>query len=109
MIRKIPENKYIGLPCSVVAVSCAKGELIMATTRADGWMSLQGMNKFVRNNFQVKKYQYYKRGERTKLKDYNFTGKAIAIVLGHCIYVNGNSYYSFFDNADDDVVAVWFI
>lgn len=109
MIRKIPENIYIGLPCSIVAVSCAKGELTMATTRADGWMTLQGMNKFVRANLPVKKYLYFKRGERTKLKDFIFTDNAVVMVLGHSIYVEGNTYYSFFDNSNDDVVAVWYL
>lgn len=110
MKQIIPDNKYNGLPCSIVAVSCAKKELVMtSTSHTDGWMTLKDNNKYVRENLDVKKYVYYKRNERPLLKDLHLTGKGIVVVLGHCVYVDREEYYSFFDNENDEVVAVWFL
>lgn len=112
-----------GLPCSVVAVSCAldnetwSNSPLIAPGRSDGYVTLQEMNKFVRHNLAVKKRIDFKRGERPKLKHLPAVlkkmlpkiveRKAIVCVLGHYLYFDGKDYYSFFNNKEDDVVAVW--
>lgn len=37
------------------------------------------------------------------------TNRAAVCVLGHFIYVNGEDYWSFFNNENDPVVCVWYI
>lgn len=110
-------------PCSVVAVSTALGKETWPTfqqnrqMRSDGYMPLETMNKFVRDNLHVRKRITYKRGERPKLRELpqiladKFPlmqeRKAVVCVLGHYLYLAGDVSYSLFDNVDDDVVSVW--
>ena len=43
---------------------------------------------------------------RKTLKEFHLEN-AIVCCYGHFIYLNGDNYYSFFDNENDKVVAVW--
>ena len=109
MIRHNPSPALSQCPCSVVAVASALGHRPEGEPqlRADGYATLAAANKFIRANLPVKRRKDYKRGERPTLRDLNYDGKAIVCVLGHYIYLDGDDYYSFFDNDNDDVVAVW--
>ena len=121
-MKKItPDAIYEGLPCSVVAVGCAKGiarkddlrALISKDLQEDGYLSLNGMNKLIRANLRVKNRVIYKRGERPMLVEFAHGAgkgkKAIICVLGHYIYFDGKDYYSYFFNGKDQVVSVWYL
>ena len=118
-MRKIPKNKYKGLPCSYVGTGCAFEDLTGERFTAplpegladNGWATLRKLNSYVREHLPVKKQIYYKRTDRFKLRDFLKTNKGPAgvCVLGHFIYVNDDTYWSFFDNRNDDVVCVWYI
>lgn len=118
MKRITPKDFYLDLPCSVVSIGCASETLhgsfdygkIKAFSEIasanDNYATLRSVNEQVRKFFNVKKYTYYTRAERRTLKE--FSGiNAIVCVVGHFIYLHGNEYYSFFDNENDKVVAVW--
>lgn len=116
MNRIEPSLLYNQMPCSIVAISCACGNLqhVLKESealdyRADGYLTLQQMNKLVRSCLSVKRRIDFKRGERPKLKDLHIDEKAIVCVLGHYLYLNNDIYYSFFDNDEDDVVAAWLL
>lgn len=121
MKRIIPNVIYEGLPCSVVALGCAKGiakksdlgGLISNELQEDGYLSLNGMNKLIRANLRVQKRVIYKRGERPMLVAFAHGAgkgkKAIICVLGHYIYFDGKDYYSYFFNGKDQVVSVWYL
>lgn len=109
---------YSGLPCSFVAVNCARQmnnenpafcvtEMPEGLRKSDGYLTLNGLNKYSRAHLNVAKRKDYRRGERPKLRDLHLDGKAVVVVYGHCIYVDGETYYSYFENEDDEVVAVW--
>ena len=111
MQQIIPHEDLVGVPCSVVAVSCAlgwtpaKGPVLYES----GYATLAEANKYIRANLPVKKRIDYKRGERPALKDLHLTGKAVVCVYGHFIFVDGEKYWSFFHNENDAVVAVWLL
>lgn len=131
--RIIPKMQYYGSPCSHVAVQTARDELIMDDIRPvgdkwlprikskDGWCTLSDMNRCVRKYFNVAKRVDYKRGQRPTLSYFlrnieNMFGNeylsysAIIVVYGHCIFMDKNkNYYSYYENEDDEVVAVWFL
>lgn len=118
-MRITPSNKYKGLPCCYVGTGCAYEDITNERFKAklpeglgkSGWATLQILNSFVRDNLPVEKKVYYKRADRFKLRDFlkQNTKKAGVCVLGHFIYVNGDKYWSFFNNLDDEVVCVWYI
>lgn len=115
MIRNEPQSALHGYPCSVVAVASALGRLPDGTPeylqklKADGYATLQIANRFIRDNLPVKKRTDYKRGQRPKLKDLHLDGQALVCVYGHMIYLDHESYWSFFANEEDDVVTVWLL
>ena len=121
MKRITPDAIYEGLPCSVVAVGCALGitrkndlkALFSDELKADGYLSLNGMNKLIRANLNVKNRVNYKRGERPLLVEFAHGSgkgkKAVICVLGHYIYFDGKDYYSYFFNGQDRVVSVWYL
>ena len=119
IVRENPNSFYRETPCSVVAVGTAlnmqgrnlKISDIPDNLKNDGYLTLRDMNRFVRSHLDVRKREDFKRGERKKLwvMISDNKEKAIICVLGHYIYVEGNTYYSFFDNAYDDVVTVWWL
>lgn len=73
----------------------------------EGYCNLKNANRCIRLLFKVKKYTYYKRSERFKLKDLKIDGINIICVNGHYISTNYKEYYSFFDNSNDEVIAIW--
>lgn len=114
----VPKPFYEGLPCSVVSIGCAS-ELLRGTfdydkirmfseqaSRNNNYATLRSVNEQVRKFFNVKRYTYYTREQRKKLKEFRGI-TAIICVLGHFVFLNGDSYYSFFNNENDKVVAVW--
>lgn len=110
MNQVLPNPSLAYYPCSIVAVSTAKKQLTITTDiKKDGYLTLKNFNRFIRANMSVEKYVYYKRTERKPLKEFHFDGKAMVLVLGHCIYVDKDNYYSFFNNDDDMVVAIWYL
>ena len=117
MKRIEPPKKYNGLPCSMVSVLCAVGDAndkaigLAVGLRNDGYLTLKDMNKYIRSCMDIRKRQDFKRGERKTLQDF-LSGnkeKGIICVRGHYIYVEGETYYSFFDNDMDEVITVWWI
>lgn len=118
MKRIVPGKIYRGLPCSVVALGCALKigdskalqRLYSPSIHADGYLSLDGMNRLVRANMGVIRRVNYKRGQRPKLRDWAHTHpgvKAVICVAGHFVYFDGRDYHSFFWNGGDEVIAVW--
>lgn len=113
MTRHDPMNYLHGYPCSVVATACAVGHMpagtpeYMEKLKSDGYATLNTANRYIRDNLHVAKRTDYKRGQRPKLKDLHLDGKAVVCVYGHLIYLDHEEYWSFFENENDDVVAVW--
>ena len=111
MVREIPNYYLVDDPCLVTALYCATGLFESPRgypeLKADGYATLSSANKWIRQNLKIKKRTDYKRGERPKLRDLHLDGQAVVCVLGHYIFVDHEKYWSFFDNEDDDVVAVW--
>lgn len=120
MKRIIPSDIYKEIPCSVVALGCALGitskndleGLFSDELKADGYLSLNGMNKLIRAHIDVKKRVNYKRGERPILVEFAHSHKgqkAVICVAGHFIYFDGRDYHSFFWNGGDPVISVWYV
>lgn len=126
MNRILPPKEWENEPCSLCAVKTALklnippeykhlfSEMVVPDgyiLRKDGYAALNSMNKLVRFNLSVRKRIDYKRGERPLLKEYipNNQERAIICVLGHYIYQEYDTYYSFFDNDNDEVVSVWIL
>lgn len=136
MNQIIPSEKYSGIPCSLVALGCMADYYgLKKDYRAvirdnnikykdDGYLTLDGFNKLLRASWGkacVTKSVYFKQNERIKLKDFPYYTKklhkekglispiACITVLGHSVFAVDNSYYSFFDNNDDEIVRIWYI
>lgn len=122
MRRIEPRDFYYDLPCSVVSIGCAAesiigkfeyGKIKQFSDRAsenDNYASLSSVNVQIRNFFPVKKYTYFTRVQRKPLFEWfreKTCERAIVCVYGHFIYTDKDTYYSFFDNDADKVVAVW--
>lgn len=125
MKRITPKDFYLDLPCSVVSIGCAS-EMLRGTfdydkirafseqaSANDNYATLRSVNEQVRKFFNVKKYTYYIREQRKTLnqlaglQNWKNGFNAIVCILGHFIFVNNDSYYSYFNNDNDKVVAVW--
>lgn len=116
MQRCEPNEYYRDFPCSVIAICCGlKGysneldSLYAEAKQNDNYASLQRVNREIKKLLKVKQYTYYTREQRIPFKMYHGKGRAIVCVYGHYIYVDfdKNCYWSFFDNLNDKVVAVW--
>lgn len=118
MKRCLPDECLRPFPCSMVAMGSALGIRNKRDIRAitpyglhdDGYLSLDMMNKYIREHLPVVKKEQFRRGERPCLRDYlnnGFEGKAIICVKGHYIYAKNKRYYSFLYNGDDEVICVW--
>ena len=111
--RRDPDPMFIGVPCSMVAVGTATGAMPPSPfgLHKDGYLSLDYMNRYARMNLSIRRRVQFKRGERPALKDFleENTEKCIVCVLGHYIYADGNTYWSFQRNAQDKVVSVWYL
>lgn len=118
-MRYFPRDIYNCMPCSYVSVGVAYENLYgksfefeeLDEYREDGYLNLDDMNKFIRSKLPIKKKVYYKRTERITLKEFISTNseRCVVCVLGHYLYVEDKSYWSFFDNDEDEVVCVWYI
>ena len=120
MKRYDPDKCYRWFPCSVCAVGSALGIVSKKTLEGmlpyglhdDGYLSLDLMNKYVRQYLPVVRKQSFKRGERPNLRDFlnnTLEGKAIICVKGHYVYAKNKRYFSFFPNGDDEVICVWYL
>lgn len=111
--RRDPDSIYYDIPCSMVAVGTATGSFPPPPVdlTQDGYLSLAGMNRYCRSMLHVSKAVAYRRGERPSLKEFleGNTQRAVICVLGHFIYADGNTYWSFLRNAKDPVVKVWYL
>lgn len=109
-MKRIEPRAWDDQPCLIVAVSCALDKRPEDNPIYDksGYATLASANKWIRQHLDVKRRVDYKRGERPKLRELPAC-KAIVCVYGHYLYMNGNTYYSFFENEEDDVVSVWFL
>lgn len=118
-MRKDPSEKYRGMPCSYVGVGCAYEDIIHECfnlglpegTKNDGYLTLEGANRFIRRFLKVRKKQYFRRKERYTLGSFlvDNTTKCCVCVRGHFLYVDGHDYWSYYDNEDDPVVCVWYL
>lgn len=118
-MRNIPHRKYEGKPCSYVGTGCAFEDIYGVRFGAPlpeglsetGRATLRQLNSYAREHLPIRKQVYYKRTDRIKLREFlkANTERAVVVVYGHAIYVNGKDYWSFFENMNDDVVSVWYI
>lgn len=116
MKRILPNTWLESTPCLIVSVCSALrcGPVVFEADdypklRDDGYATLNAANKWIRSHLNVRKRVTYKRGERPKLRELDLDGEAIVCVLGHYIYADKDTYWSFFDNDDDEVVTVWLL
>lgn len=119
IIRKEPDKKYQGQPCSVTCVGTAYDHIHTwpfkivkpEGIRYDGYLSLKYMNQFTREFLPVAKRVDFKKNERPQLKDFLSANDArcCICVLGHYLYADAQTYWSFFDNDNDEVIAVWYL
>ena len=122
MNRIQPSFFYQDLPCSVVSIGCAmeklQGKFSYDTIKtfseqasANGnYATLQSVGEQVRRFFNVKRYTYYPRAQRRRLGDLCLQKggiRGIVCVYGHFVFCDNFDYYSFFNNENDMVVAVW--
>lgn len=120
----LPPENLIHLPCSLCSLHTAflfnssKRPFVLTDEiqlYQNGYMTLKGMNRMVRDHLAVKKYVQYPRGSRPTLLTFNadknahFSNRAIICVYGHYLYWEPGYYYSFFSNEYDEVVAIWFL
>ena len=116
-MRITPDSKYNGMPCSYVSTGCAYEDMyrkpfpvdVSEHVKADGWLTLNDMNAYIRAVLPVKKKTYYKRNERMTLREFLLQNEdnCIVCVAGHFIYVDNANYWSFFNNEDDSVICIW--
>lgn len=113
MNQIIPDRKYKGLPCSIVAIGCATGgKIVNVNTNNEGYATLKNADRVIRQNCMVKKYTYLPKEKRIPLWrafQGKQAGRFIICVLGHFLYADFSlqEYWSFFDNSNDMIVAVW--
>lgn len=119
-MRVVPNEKYEGIPCSQVAIGYAYEKIYgkelphaveVSLSNAEGYATLDAVNKTIRSLIPVKKKVYFRRTERISLKEFleNNKEKCVVCVLGHYIFVDGEDYYSFFENEGDMIVCAWYI
>lgn len=119
IVRKEPDKKYLGQPCSVTCVGTAYDHIHTwpftiikpEGMRYDGYLRLRDMNQFAREYLPIAKRIDFKKNERPRLKDFLQTNetRCCICVLGHYLYADTQTYWSFFDNDDDKVIAVWYL
>ena len=120
--RQIDSENYNGLPCILVAIDqdykCFGTEFpvskifefplfkINELFDKNGYCSLRKAKKCINYLFKVKSYKFIKGKRRKPLKEYDLMGKCIILVKGHYIVSWNNTYFSIFNN-DNDEVALW--
>ena len=108
-----PDSVFLDVPCSMVAVGTAMGYFppMPYGLKPDGYLSLDGMNRYCRSLLPVARAVSFRRGERPSLEkflDKNIE-RAVICVLGHYLYADGATYWSFLENSGDPVVKVWYL
>lgn len=113
MLRKNPPAVCDGIPCILAAIGTVKPlsqiEIIPDSINPTGYTRLDAANRLIRKNLSVKKSIEYRRGNRPKLKELHLDGQAIVCVLGHYLYLDRETYYSFFENENDEVIRIWML
>ena len=119
IVSKEPDKKYRGQPCSVTCVGTAYDHIHTwpftiikpKGMRYDGYLRLRDMNQFAREYLPIAKRIDFKKNERPRLKEFLQTNeiRCCICVLGHYLYADAQTYWSFFDNDDDKVIAVWYL
>ena len=110
MQRKKPADNLRYKPCLITAVRCACDKPVGKPEFKDGgYATLYAANRWIRDNLKVKKRINYYNGERPRLKDLHLDGRAIVCVLGHYLYLDHETYWSFFRNSQDEVVTMWIL
>lgn len=113
MQRIDPRPGLAGIPCIITAVGSAKKQeehiIGLPVMSGDGYTRLDNGNRFIRQNLSVRKAIEYRKGQRPLLKDLHLNEKAIVCVKGHYLYLDNETYYSFFENENDEVVKVWIL
>lgn len=110
IVRKEPDKKYRGQPCSVTCVGTAYDHIHTwpftiikpEGMRYDGYLRLRDMNQFAREYLPIAKRIDFKKNERPRLKEFLQTNetRCCICVLGHYLYADTQTYWSFFDNDD---------
>ena len=118
-MRITPDRKYFDMPCAHVAIGTAYErrfckpfpQQALSIARANGYCTLREADSAIRHLLPVRKKVYFKRNERMALSEFLGANEAhcVVCVLGHYIYAEGSTYWSFFDNEDDPVVCAWYI
>lgn len=69
------------------------------------------IGSFAREYLPIAKRIDFKKNERPLLKEFLQTNetRCCICVLGHYLYADAQTYWSFFDNDDDKVIAVWYL
>lgn len=93
MMRINPSKKYQNMPCSYVSVGCAFEDITGQTfktnlpskLKADGYLSLDEMNKFIRKHLTVRKKKYFPQKDRMSLRDFlrDNDDRCLICVIGH--------------------------
>lgn len=120
-MRYNPDQKFSGLPCSVVGTGTAyeymTGDYFSTSPRnlprglkSDGYLTLEAEDKYIRQFLTVKRKVYVKRDDRITLSEFLKDHKEPCgiCVLGHFLFAANGDYWSFFDNDQDKVVCVWY-
>lgn len=97
IVRKEPDKKYLGQPCSVTCVGTAYDHIHTwpftiikpEGMRYDGYLRLRDMNQFAREYLPIAKRIDFKKHERPRLKEFLQTNetRCCICVLGHYLYV----------------------
>ena len=121
--RQIDSGSYNGLPCILVAIDQACkcfGKEFPARKMLEfplfknnelfdknGYCSLRKARECINYLFKVKSYKFIKGKRRKPLKEYDLIGNYIILVKGHYVASWNNTYFSIFNNDNDEVVALW--
>ena len=121
--RQIDSKSYNRLPCILVAIDQASkcfGKEFPARKMLEfplfknnelfdknGYCSLRKARECINYLFKVKSYKFIKGKRRKPLKEYDLIGKYIILVKGHYVASLDNTYFSIFNNDNDEVVAFW--
>ena len=123
IFRQIDSESYNGLPCILVAIDqaykCFGKEFPVSKIfefplfknnelfDKNGYCSLRKAKECINYLFKVKSYKFIKGERRKPLKEYDLMGKYIILVKGHYVASCNNTYFSTFNNDNDEVVALW--
>ena len=122
----IPARFFENRPCSVVAINCALKDFgkidddltdlsDIVEINENGYLSIANMDKVVKHFFTTAKKRYFGKKDRISLFSHHWyydtfaNKRAIVCVEGHYLYITNYNYYSYFNNTNDLVVAIWFL